>query len=207
MLTRLLRTARGLFTATALVAVAAAPAFAQNITYRFTGFGTGTLNGAAFTNQAFLFEMSTPTAAVNTALFGPATPAVDGLTASFFLGSTGNGTISGVYVFNNQDVSIVGFGTQAKGDLVSLINLPGLATYGMVTNYGPQTATGANLFFSQFINLATSAGALTMTNVSEATFVARVSTNNVVPEPSTYVLMSTGLLAMAGVARRRRVNR
>lgn len=204
MLRQISRFVRGTIAVAGLAIVAATPAAAQTITYSFTGFGTGTLNGVAFTQRSFAFTMSTPTAAVSETRFGAGVPSVSGLTASFIIAGTSGGTISGLYAFNNKTVRTVGFGSETNSDLLNLNGLAGLATYGMITNYGPQTATGSALFFGQFVNQETSAGALTFSNVSTATFQATVD-GNVVPEPSTYLLLSTGLLVMAVVVRRRRI--
>jgi hypothetical protein len=205
MYSNIVRSVRGAFAAAAALAlVAATPAFAQNITYTFTGVGSGSLNSVNFTNQSFSFVMSTPTAAVSIPSGFPDVWSADALTASFTLGGGfGSGTISNVYAFNNQSTTLVGFGTIPEYDLL-MLNVPGLGTYGMVTSYGPQTATSSNVYFYDAPR-ATSAGALQITAVSTATFEASVD-SNVVPEPSTYVLMSAGLLAIAAAARRRRVS-
>ncbi len=193
----------------AVAAVSALSAAAQNITYTFTGVGSGTLGAQSFASTGFSFSVTVPTASVDPAAFGVGTPGVKNLVMNFTINTVGSGTVSGAYVFNNKSAGVVGFGNTAKSDLINLRGLPGMATYDLVTAYGPQTATGSNLFFSQFINLATSAGALTMSSVATATFAATTGTPSdpgVIPEPSTYALLGTGLIALGGIARRRRNN-
>ncbi len=73
-------------------------------------------------------------------------------------------------------------------------------TYGLATNFGP--VLDATPFFTQFVNQATSQGALSVTSMRNATFQA--TTGTVVPEPSTYLLMAAGLAVVGVVSRRRR---
>ena len=192
----------------AVAAVSAISAAAQNITYTFSGTGSGTVGASSFANAGFSFTVTVATSSVTTAHFGLGTPAVRPVVMSFTIGlpnqaPIATGTFSDAYVFNNQGNSTVGFGTTQRNDLIGLVGVGGASTYDMMTAFGP--ASGTNLYINQFVNQATSAGDLTVSSVSNVTFEASLAPTDVVPEPSTYALLGTGLFAIAGIARRRRV--
>lgn len=186
----------------ALSAAAAVPLAAQPIRYLFTGIGSGTLNGNAFTRQTFTFDIAANASNVNPSGFGPGVPDVGNLTALFSITGTGSGSFSNVYVFNHQTNQVVGFGSSANSDLIDIgNNSVGLGTYGLTTAFGPIPNT-TSLFFSQFTNQQTSAGNLTFTNVASASFEAQLTST--VPEPATVVLFMSGAAVIALAARRRR---
>ena len=197
-----------LLAAFALLTAAAVPsrAQAQSITYLFTGIGSGSLENAAFSDRQLTFSftgnISNVLAPGGVFCGGSLTPAntslIENLVSNFSIVGVSSGTLSGnAYAFSNRDTDRVGFGSCANNDLVNL-DVDG-NTYGMTTNFGP--VNDAAPFFSQFTNQSTSEGALSITSLRNATFQA--TTGTVVPEPSTYLLMVTGL-AFVGVAARRR---
>jgi len=183
---------------------ASAVASALPVTYTFTGTASGTFGSTAatpFTNQLLTVRVTGDTVNVNTLQFGAGTPSIStGLTNTLTLGALLNTSITqpGLSVFNNQANRVVGLSVTQQADLFSLNDIPTLATYGLVTNFGP--VTDATPFFSQWVGVALATnGAMTLTNLTNATFTAAV-----VPEPASVALLLLGLGAV-GVAVRRRV--
>ncbi len=186
---------------------AATAAQAVPITYLFGGSASGNFTAiggqtSTFSNAVLAVTITTDTSNIGSTRFGAGVPATTSLVSgSLSIGGVGAGSFTSLlYVFNNQANQIVGFGNLANNDLLNVKNTGvGLSTYGLNTAFGPITGTPPN-FVSQWTNVGTSFGLVTMTNLDNATFQAAA-----VPEPQTWGLMAAGLAAVAAVARRRAV--
>jgi len=100
----------------------------------------------------------------------------------------------------------MGFGANLSLNYLNISSTPGLTNvgYSLATNIGPIAAINASTQ-GQFVNIGTSGGALTFSDVFQMSFEARTG-DSTVPEPESFALVALGLVA-AGLAGRRRVRR
>ncbi len=177
-----------------LVVPFAAILSAAPITYRFSGTGSGTLNGNAFTNNAFEVSIAADTDDIANQPSIGATGILD-LTGFITLGSFGTIEFTNPIVVFTFD-EYVGFGNFVTGNAVMGSN-NALFGFGLLP-VGP-TNIGNNVNLSQFTNVGTNAGLLTFSAMSEVTFEAEGADG--IPEPSTYLMIAPALLLLM---RRRR---
>jgi PEP-CTERM motif len=172
-------------------------ASASPITYIYSGVGDGSFNGTAFDDASFTITATADTANIgvwssadlqNT--HSSATVTISGFAGTFSFSDPTHTWIA--------ESCCMGFGQNLGKNLLTFFD-PAIASvgYGLATALGPVTDLTAGTQ-GQFVNEATSGGALTITSVNEATFQAVA-----VPEPSTYALMALGLAGVAFAARRR----
>jgi hypothetical protein len=160
----------------------------------FTGVGSGDLGGAGFTNSQFEAVIPGDTDDVRAVdpwgVPDPTTPWISHLSGTIDISGVGVGSfLNPLYVFDNQQVSAVGFGEYGNWDLLDpeihwdLLDLNvkgvGLDTYGLTTPFGP--ITDPTPFFGQFDGVELNIGDLTFTSMSDATFTA--TTNVILPGP------------------------
>lgn len=167
--------------------------FAAPITYTYSGVGSGSLGGAAFTDAAFLVSAQADTD--NIAPWVNATVQNTHTSASILLDGIGSFAFSvptHTWVANN---CCGGFGVNLGLNLLT-VNSPTI-TYGLATILGPTLFQDATTH-GQFSSIATTGGLLTITSLknNELTFAAAV------PEPSTVALVLAGLCVGAVVKRR-----
>lgn len=170
--------------------LAAAPAQAGPITYLFSGTGSGTVNGAAFSNAAFSFSVTTDTSTISTARFGPGDPSTAAVIANVSLAGFGAGTsLSPLDVFDaSGGVAGLNDPVATSHDVLDFA-APQFQTYDLTTSLGPIPAT-----LSTHSPFGTTLGTIDITSVSGGTFTATAAP---VPEASTTV--SLGLLLALGL--------
>lgn len=189
--------------------VVSASSYAQPITYQFSGIADGSLkhqnfdaNGDLFLTEQQFSDISfdviinTDTDLINGTTFGPDTPSISGIFDDFILlDSIGVYRFnSSLYVFNNQDLGIAGFGRDLLFDLLNIED-SSLTAYDLSTDFGPVFDPAPYFDFTD-IGL-TGRNSLTFTSVSDASFQAYTS----VPAPSTFLLVGLGL-GMIGFIRK-----
>jgi hypothetical protein len=178
------------------------PAQATPITFTFTGVGSGLLENNStitpFTEAAFTIVIPADTSNVDYD-FGINIPGIHNLSGTIALtGFTTTSFTDPLYVFDEQILEQVGFGSYGYGDLISLtVSSVGLNSYALGSSFGPITTSTP--FYTQFSAVGLGIGNLTFTSMDYATFSA-----STVPLPPSALLLGSGLLGLAGWRRFRK---
>lgn len=195
-----------LFYFVGFVLLTAVPAFATTITFTHIGLGSGTLDGTPFTTSDFTITAQGDTDNRDTFSGGYY---IDHDFASISI--TGLGTYqftTGTRTFvNNLGLALVGFSREGEDgkDLLWGPYDAAFATWDMLSPIGPITGGGELFQWGLSPSVVTNAGVLVFNNsrFEAATFKASVFEATSVPEPSTIVLLGSGLLGMVGFGRKK----
>jgi len=184
-----------------LAATIAAPIalHASLLTYTDTFTGSGSIGGVGFNNAVVTFtETADPSNKVNE---GGGTYAVAGA-ATFSIGGVASGAFTDdIQVFANQGPGSAGFGDTSNGAALILTNAPAFFSYELGAIAPTDGWTIINSYNNTFLFYGTTVGDLELNTASDSTFSA-VDTS-AVPEPSSLVLLGTGVLGALGVVRRK----
>lgn len=176
-----------------LVAITSSIAFSQPVEYRFDGIGSGSLAGVGFTDVSFEIILNGDLADITTTGIGY--PLFFDSAATFSVNGIGSGAfLVDISIVRNLNTNVFVLGDWTSDSALAIMDNPEFVGYDLTTPFGPVTdfTLGAT---SQFADIGTTAGGLSIQQMSELTFQAGV------PTPGTL-----GLIALGGVAcmRRRR---
>ena len=174
---------------------------ADTITYTETATVSGSLGGAHFTNATVTLSGTGDTANISEVFTGiyvqvlPVSVQVSGITGTYQFTDF-------VQVVANQipGSTGAGFGDNSV-DLAILFTESGaFSSYNLASSIGPVSGTpGGNPLYA----FPTTGGSLILNNVSSVSFQSLdTSATGVTPEPCSFALLGTGILALAGTARR-----
>lgn len=187
---------------------AAGLAGAATITYTFQGTASGTAGLTAFTNEPFTVTLTTDTNDINT----PSCCGVDlstpgGIAGTVYIDTIGTAALADTQaVFVNPTEETIGIWHYNEPDWLDIVTSAAL-TYNLQTSIGPITPSTAfgNVQMGGHY-LQSYLGNLAFTSVSGVTFSAAIATPSITgdaaPEPSTLILLSIGLAALALRARK-----
>jgi len=180
---------------------------AGQITFTLTATATGTIGVANFTNATVTIVAIGDT--TSRYLFYPDTWAINPTDSTVSIAGIGTATFTDPgYIFDDQFSGLAGFGTitqvtapceSAPGcDLLDVHSNPALTTYDLTTSIGPLSDTSGQLQ-NDWAEVSTSLGSITLSSLAtNATFAA-----DAVPEPSTYLLLFSGLICLSQIHRRK----
>lgn len=175
------------------ISVNAAP-----IVYSFEGTGSGSVGSTPLSNTPFRIRVSSDTTNVSTT--HPYTSVVAPPGAEIEINGVGTGVFqlnvsvnrsSTVITFGDHDLNLLLIGLFAGTSVVPPF-------YDLTTDFGPVTDT-APTTEGQFVNIPLDIGPLTFSSLGPVSF-----QSSIVPEPSTALLVMTGLVGMAVRQRRHR---
>jgi len=192
-----------------LLLLGAHTAFADTVTYTFTGDASGSVGSTSFTNSAFTITVTADTSNISEFTLGCVPTActifsVEGSTATLSVDGLTTAITSPIGVFDNQTVDVLGLsritGSGPAGLGMDLLDLtsPVFGTYnlsGSLSAVGPFDMGSLDEFNCSAGCVITSIGNVSMTSASQVTFTDPVNT----PEPTSTLLLGTGLLAVVGL--------
>ena len=187
-----------------LVLFASAAAYAEPITYTFSGAGAGTINGTAFSGD-FSFVFTSDTADVAT--FG--TEFIDQTLAGTFTEGNTSFTVDpifGIIVNPAAGTPRLGFFNPAISSALVLQN-NNFIGYDLTTSISASSSDPSGSLFDELggdgFSLDGGADTLIFTSDSSLDFTAAVGTTSVTPEPSSIFLLFTGICGGAALLCRR----
>jgi PEP-CTERM motif len=174
-------------------------AHADTVTYTETATVTGSLGGTPFTNATVTLSGTGETANITSIftniydLLLPVSVQVSGIPGTYTFTDF-------VQVAANQNVSGAGFGDVSVDLAILFTDASAFSSYNLASSIGPISGTPVG---NPLYHFPTTGGSLILNDVSSVSFQAVDQSPGVTPEPSSFALLGTGILALAGTARRR----
>jgi hypothetical protein len=206
----------------------ACPAKASTIIYTVSGIASGKIGAINFTNALVTVSMTADTTGVTSQTFeglaplgvanvGTATVNIPGIGTAAITGCTSTPSCTNSTVIYSSVTPLVGFvflppqpyvifGTvdfpPSTDDFTGLgaVGSTALAGYDLRTSVGPISGTPGGVFYAENELLHTTLGDLSFTSNLTPTMGPGVFTATIVPEPSSLLMLSSGIFLFAGLA-------
>lgn len=171
--------------------------------YTFTVIGSGSLNGISFTDQTITFTTDTTLASVSTLSGGTIDRASNAPTTVSVFGVGSDTLIDNIsFVVARTSIPNAGISDRTLGLGLVVLQNSTFANISMFDTAGPVAGNGLANYYA--VTTPTSNGSLRLTDVSSGSYTALISTQPAaVPEPSSLLLLATGMAGAAGVIRKR----
>ncbi len=178
------------------LAVSSIAAHASPITFTETVTASGSLDGSSFADKLVTITGIGDTTNVTSSgsiyflALNSATVRV-GLTVDAFTGT--------LDVFDNTTADVAGFTLIGDEDILDITGVPTFATYALSS----AVSEAGNTTFNPNAAFPTTGGSFDLTSFDTVTTFSAAVGTAATPEPSSFALLGTGLLAVTNMARRR----